>query len=311
MRWWMFGLVGGGVLLVATAVKFVRVLVGGVGGEGGLLEALTFAALLFGVGFACGVIVWAGRGLYRWIGLAGDAVVGSVVMIVFFMACMLAFSPDLLAEKLFAGGLPMLGMAVVLGAIGGAWTGRDVRKQLSTRRPRTPASGDESDEPRCHHYTLAHHALRHAALDQPLEFLATLSSRDATRFLSHILRQVSEHCRGREAGPGFGVDDITVHTVRAGKFPCAVIELPRPRATAEAHMVAAVLLHDADSPPGEGVGQSLRYFTLEKGMTLDGVSRTVLCEWTDEMHLNYGDGPPPEVPAFVAAVSSKLAAVGD
>jgi hypothetical protein len=173
----------------------------------------------------------------------------------------------------------------------------------------TPAESfpDDLDAPRCHHYTLAHVALRQVALSQPLAFLGVLASPEATRFLSDLLRQVTANCRGREDRPDFAVDDITVYTLRAGKYPCAVIEMPRPRATAEAHMVAAVVLADlSGQPPGEN--PPVRYFTLEKGMTFGGPPRTVLCEWNDEAHMNYGDGPPAEVPAFVAAVAAKLAA---
>jgi hypothetical protein len=173
-------------------------------------------------------------------------------------------------------------------------------------QPAESSAGD-LDSPRCHHYTLAHVALRQVALTRPVEFLAVLASRDATRFLSDLLRQVSANCRGREDRPDFSVDDITVHTVRAGGYPCAVIEMPRARAVAEAHMVAAVVLADPNRPPADDEEPRVRYFTLEKGMTFGGPPRTVLCEWSDEAHMNYGDGPPAEVPAFVAAIAAKLA----
>lgn len=145
MRWWMFGLIGGCVLLVATAVKLIGALARGVTGDSTVTEAVTFTAFLFGIGFVCGLVVWAGRHLYRRIGLAGDAIIGVAVLVVFFLACMLAFSPEMLGEKFLSGGLWMLGLAVVAGAIGGAWTGRDVRKQLAVRRP--PSSHDRHRTP--------------------------------------------------------------------------------------------------------------------------------------------------------------------
>ena len=131
MRWWQFGLVGGVVLSIATAIKLVRAVVHGAVGDIEWSEAAGFAAVIFGMGFLCGVIVWAGKGLYRRIGWVGDAIVGMVVMVVFFLSCMLLFEPELLGAKFFVGGLPMLGLAVPLGFIGGAWTGRDIRKKAS------------------------------------------------------------------------------------------------------------------------------------------------------------------------------------
>ena len=81
MRWWQFGLFGGVVLSLATAVKVVRAIIGGLAGEAGWTDAVGFATAIFAMGFLCGVIVWAGRGLYRWIGIAGDAIVGLAVMV--------------------------------------------------------------------------------------------------------------------------------------------------------------------------------------------------------------------------------------
>ena len=128
MRWWQFGLFGGVVLSLATGIKVTRAVVRGALGEAEWGEAVGFGAAIFGMGFLCGVIVWAGKGLYQRLGLAGDAIVGLVVMVVFFVACMLLFEPAMLGAGFWSGGAPMLGMAVVGGLIGGAWIGRDLRK---------------------------------------------------------------------------------------------------------------------------------------------------------------------------------------
>lgn len=128
-RWWQSGLLGGVGLSVATFIKVIRAVIRGATGEADWIEATGFAVAIFAIGFVCGVIVWAGRGLSRRFGLVGDAVIGMVVMVVFFLACMLLSEPELLQEKLWYGGLPMLGLAVVLGLVGGAWIGRDLRKQ--------------------------------------------------------------------------------------------------------------------------------------------------------------------------------------
>jgi hypothetical protein len=96
------------------------------------------------MGFLCGVIVWAGRGLYGWFGMAGDAIVGLVVMVVFFVSCMLLFDPAMLGASFLSGGAPMLGLAVVIGLIAGPWLGRDLRKELPNQKSE-PRDGDPDD----------------------------------------------------------------------------------------------------------------------------------------------------------------------
>jgi hypothetical protein len=61
-RWWQYGLFGGVVLSLATIVKLVRhTLMGGAAAEATWTEAIGFAVAIFGMGFVCGVVVWAGR----------------------------------------------------------------------------------------------------------------------------------------------------------------------------------------------------------------------------------------------------------
>ena len=126
-RWWHAGLAGGLVLTLATAIKFVRSVIRGGMGEAEWIEAIGFAAAIFGMGFLCGVIVWLGRGLHRRLGMVGDAIVGATVIVVFFLCCMLLFSQEMLGAK-WRSGMAMLGLAVVAGIIGGVMLGRDIRK---------------------------------------------------------------------------------------------------------------------------------------------------------------------------------------
>jgi hypothetical protein len=107
----------------------VRAVVKGADAEWG--ETAAFAAAVFGMGFVCGLIVWAGRGLHRSLGRVGDALVGVGVMVTFFLACMLLFEPALLGEKFANGGAPMLGLGAALGAFGGAKFGPEWRKAAS------------------------------------------------------------------------------------------------------------------------------------------------------------------------------------
>ena len=80
--------------------------------------------------------------------------------------------------------------------------------------------------------------------------------------------------------------------------------MPEPRAVAEAYLVGIVLTGFTEEAGPEDIG--FRYFTLEYGFTADQTERTVMCEWENETHYNYGDGPPPEVSQFVQAVEEKI-----
>jgi hypothetical protein len=164
-------------------------------------------------------------------------------------------------------------------------------------------------QPRCHHYTLAHHALRQVAFGQPLAFFGALASPEAYKLLSELLASVNEHCRHEEPRPDFSVDDIGIHPLRVGGRICLVLEMPRPRAVTETHFVAAGLLKEPTeiAPSDDEHALPVRYFTLEFGLPERGEPRTVLCEWTnDGSHLNYGDGPPAELQAFVGAIEAML-----
>jgi hypothetical protein len=144
MRWWQFGLIGGATLSIATAAKAVGAVVIGPGLAGvRLADAAGFAAAIFGVGFVCGAVAWAARGLSRQFGPAGDGAVGLVVMVIFFACCMLAFDPPMLADKFVPHGLLMMGLAAVLGPIGGVMVGRDLRRDFAAGGgPAAPAADD-------------------------------------------------------------------------------------------------------------------------------------------------------------------------
>jgi hypothetical protein len=139
--WW---LLGGLVLSLATIIKLIRtVLIGAVAaGQAGWTEALSFAVAIFGMGFLCGLVIWAGRGLSRRLGLVGDAIVGMVVMLVFFTACMLLFDPALLGP----GGLPMFVFGGLLGLVSEAWFGRNLRKEWAKQESEPWRHGDEDED---------------------------------------------------------------------------------------------------------------------------------------------------------------------
>jgi hypothetical protein len=162
-------------------------------------------------------------------------------------------------------------------------------------------------EPRCQHYFFAHYALRQAAFDDPLACLAILASPKEREFLASLWASVARHCEGHGEASGLSVEDVTVYRLRVGEAPCAVIQMPPPRGTTEAYFVAMLLHLPPSGKVNEPADINLRYFTLEKGSSMGGASRTVLCEWTkDGSHVNFGEGPEAELSAFIAAVDERL-----
>ena len=161
VRW---GVIGGVALsltlLVKVAIAFAR---GSLGGAP-MSELFRDAAIMLSIGFVCGFVACAVTGLHRF-GMAGDAVAGVVVMVLFFTMCMLVFDPALLFQRFRAGALPMYAMGTVLGAVAGAWFGRDFRKENegemdldgfwkvieSARMARTPDERDWSSSGRNRH----------------------------------------------------------------------------------------------------------------------------------------------------------------
>jgi hypothetical protein len=143
VRWYLCGLIGGVTLSIATVAKAVGAVVAGPG-LGGVspADAAGFAAAIFGMGFVCGVVAWAARGLSRRFGPAGDAAVGLVVMVVFFACCMVLFDPAMLMDRFVPQGLLMFGLAAVLGPIGGVLVGCDLRRDAAGVVPAPPDPDD-------------------------------------------------------------------------------------------------------------------------------------------------------------------------
>jgi len=138
ISWWQVGLVGGVGLSLATLIGApvkVNARLRAHPGEPipwGELTALPL--LVFAMGFLCGTIVWALRGLSRRFGLLGDALTGMIVMHVFFLTCMFLFAPAMLrGETPGRGGMLLLG--TVVGLILGAWIGHDLRSFVRGTSP--------------------------------------------------------------------------------------------------------------------------------------------------------------------------------
>lgn len=154
-----------------------------------------------------------------------------------------------------------------------------------------------------HHYAFAHQAVRQICAQDPLQFFSIMASPDQADFVAWI-RGLTEQTIGtpiRDIDPQATV----VSLFRIADCPAVVIQMPPPIAVAEASFVAAVLSEFNLEKRSDGP-QPFRYLTLELGLDLEVGERTVLCEWKDESHLNYGTGPAPELGPFCQAVEALL-----
>jgi hypothetical protein len=193
------------------------------------------------------------------------------------------------------------------------------------KRGRGGASGGpgrgklELEEPRDQHYVFAHIALRQIAFKNPVGCVGVLHSPEAMKFLTELWEEVGTHCREAPEAGGAAVQHIDgstlgVRPARVGNFPSAVVSLPQPLAPTEAYFIALVLHVELATLQGDGPtpeNPELSYYTLERGVSLDGRERAVLCAWDAQgSHLNFGEGPPAQFEPFVEAVRAQVGGKG-
>ncbi len=168
-----------------------------------------------------------------------------------------------------------------------------------------------SPGPRGQHYTFAHRFLP-ALARQMGAFILVILANDDKR--DEFLQSVWADCGQGETGEDLvAPNGLRASVTRAGEQLVAIVTLPTPQRTTEAHFVAILSdlppeTDDADAESSDEAREVLRlllrsmpvrYFTLEKGIELDGRARSVFCEWTEEgAHLNMGQGPSPDEGEF-------------
>ena len=162
-------------------------------------------------------------------------------------------------------------------------------------------------EPRQDHYWFAHRVVRDACQQNPIQFFAGFSGirSDNQYKLIQWMLDLTESLAG-EPVTVLSFENLDVITDLIADCPSIIITMPPPLAITEAYMIGVVLTGEAEEKTQD---ESFRYFTLELGQNADGNLRTVICEWTDEAHLNFGDGPSVSVDAFVQAIENKLKAL--
>ena len=157
-------------------------------------------------------------------------------------------------------------------------------------------------------YEFAHRLLPGLVLGNPRTFTNNLffEGRD------ELLRQVwANAAPSEQEESGETPEGLRLQVEEHPGFSVGVIKLPPPESVPEAHLVAVVVERAGLGPVEEDRFRGVRYFTLEKGAQHDDAGdaseeRTVLCEWTEQRHLNYGNGPPAEEEAFAEEVLRRV-----
>lgn len=156
-----------------------------------------------------------------------------------------------------------------------------------------------------HHYILGHIALREICADDPVSFFCLMNAPERDEFLDGVWRQIRDNCDVDGKAP-FDITDVDFKYCTVQDYPTVLITMPEPEGMTEAYFVAMILKIDIDADEFPE-NPEFQYFTLEKGSEMDGTDRTVMCEWTaDGKHMNYGDGPPPDIDFFVEEVIGRI-----
>jgi len=137
---------------------------------------------------------------------------------------------------------------------------------------------------RIQHYKFAHEILKNMFLENPEQFVKnTLHSEDDLRGLWYnVGKFYSEQYEEVEELDG---SDIKIIAKEFEDNLLVIISMPEPKDIPEAYFIGLIIPHDDT--------KNARYITLEHGE-----EGSVLCEWTNEAHLNFGEGPEPTLDNF-------------
>lgn len=152
---------------------------------------------------------------------------------------------------------------------------------------------------RQHHYRFVHQELRHMATVAPEKLFEFLSGFGGDQFLTTLWETVGQALPERDRVKPEGLKHRP--TIIDGRMAC-MITLPKAEFEAEAHLVCLVSGKTRSNSTLRSRTQSPRFYTLELGYRADGERYTVLGEWDGTIHINHGDGPPPNQGEFERAI---------
>lgn len=152
-------------------------------------------------------------------------------------------------------------------------------------------------EPRAHHYAFAHRFLASVALDDPRQSYRYFCSPAGAAPLRQMWDFVGSHMESAADVLPAGGLRLSWHALD-GQRKLAVVCLPEPRAMTEAYFVGIVFERH-----GEQDWRCASYYTLELSFDFAEQRATaMLCGWTKESHLNFGQRVLPDEEAFVRAI---------
>lgn len=162
---------------------------------------------------------------------------------------------------------------------------------------------------RPHPYNFAHVLLPQLAWRRPVAVRRELADPYLAReLLLYVWDKAAENVAAADRVPSKGLR-LTWHEV-AGRAT-ALLHLPAPQATMEAHFSALVYEDDEEPAENEAEETRPRYFTLEAALGLSGPAGTptVVGEWAGDTHRQLGRGPAGGRPGTAEAFLEALAAV--
>ena len=162
---------------------------------------------------------------------------------------------------------------------------------------------------RPHPYNFVHVLLPHLAWRRPASVRRELSDPFLAReLLLYAWDKAAENLPARQRVAPQGLR-LAWHEV-AGRAT-ALVHLPAPQGTTEAHFAALVYEEDDDPAATEEEETRPRYFTLEATLGLSGPAGTptVVGEWAGDTHRHLGRGPAAGQPGTAHDFLAALAAV--
>ncbi len=156
--------------------------------------------------------------------------------------------------------------------------------------------GNENIGPRKQHYYFAHQGLREVISRNPKIFIREILQTNSKRLDFEWVRCATlskpEDERFIEAK---GLTSYLIYF--SDKFYGAFVRFPQPERIVEAYF-AAIIVSDFENT----LDRKFRYITLEVGNSKNGIPRTILAEWTESSHKNYGTGPDPDPELFLSEI---------
>ena len=152
-----------------------------------------------------------------------------------------------------------------------------------------------------HHYAFAHWVLRDLAFAEPVRIFSMLASDSRTKYFDDVLSDLDTIIEGTERR-NFSGADIRFVGIAIGDRPCAILQMPPTTNPTEAYFIAIVsrlpreqLSTCLDSNTADTL---IDYYTLERPVEIRPDRPSVFCAWTQDTHLNFGEGPQPNIEQF-------------